>query len=135
MMENFELEIYEPLQNNPITGCFLKNHVPFNKGIAMKDWMDGRKIKKVMKCLEIGRVKGNATMAGANKKQIIGIKDGKLIAFNCAANAETALRAKGIKVNRRNINKVCNGDDKHRKHAGGYRWFFANEVDKYKDLV
>jgi hypothetical protein len=134
-MENYELNIYEPLQYNPVNGRFLSNHIPFNKGIPMKDWMDGRKIKRVVKCLEIGRKLGNKHLPEFNRKRIVGIKDGKLIAFNCAANAETALTAKGIKVSQRNINKVCGGKNKYRRRAGGYFWFFAENVEKYKDLL
>lgn len=145
-MENYELNIYEPLQYNPLTGCFLKNHIPFNKGISMKKWMDGRKIKRVVKCLEIGRVKGNERLAGLNRKQIVGIKDGVLQAFRDAGAAEKYVRSLGIRINRRNINKVCNGTistftfGKYtysyvRKRAGGYRWYFASDVENYKDLI
>lgn len=141
-MENYELNIEAPPKYNRTNGQFIKHHVPFNKGIAMHQWMDGRKIKKVMKCLEIGRKKGNATMAGANRIPIVGIKDGKLTAFNSAVDAAKILKAKGIKVNQRNICAVCHCKPvKHgkycytRKRAGGYAWYFADAVEKYRDLI
>jgi hypothetical protein len=139
-MENYELTISAPPKRK--NNWFPKGHKPFNKGIAMKEWMDGRKIKKVMKYLEIGRKAGNHDLPGANRIPIVGIKDGKIFPFNCAAAAEKILRAKGIKVNQRNIRAVClarpvnnNGTKYIRKMAGGFRWFFADQPEKYKDLL
>ena len=145
-MENYELYIGNPLQYNPLNGQFLKDHTPFNKGIPMSKWMDGRKIKKVLKCLEIGRVKGNKTLAGHNRIPIVGIKDGKLTGYNSAVETAKILKAKGIKVNRRNICSVCHGKkikckfgkyeyNYIRRKAGDYQWFFASDVEKYKDLL
>jgi hypothetical protein len=133
MAENFELNIAEPPKRQH--NYFPIGHVPFNKGIPMVDWMDGRKIRKVMKCLELGRIKGHPELHRSNRKQIVGIKDGILKAFRDAGTAERYIRSLGIKVNRRNINKVCHGDDIHRKKAGGYQWFFSNEVESYKNLL
>lgn len=140
-MENYELNISTPPKR--LNGYFPKGHRPFNKGIPMKEWMDGRKIRKVLKCLDIGRKLGNGKyLAGHNKRECISIKDGKLTAYNSITEAAKILRAKGIKINARNINAVCNC--KHvkngkysyiRKRAGGFRWFFANDVEKYKDLI
>jgi len=145
-MENFELFIDTSPKINFLNGQFLKGHKPFNKGIPMNEWMDGRKIKKVIKCLEIGRVKGNERLAGSNRKQIVGIKEGKLIAFDSALTAEKILKAKGIKISRRNISHVCHGKmiktkfGKYeysyiRRKAGGFQWFFSDDVEKYKDLL
>jgi hypothetical protein len=133
-MENFELYI-PPVFINPLNGQFMSGHKPFNKGIPMKNWMDGKKIKKVKKYLKLARIKGNETMPGANRKKIVAIKDGRLIAYNSAVEAEKILRQKGIKISHRNINKVCHGDDKHRKRAGGYFWHFADNINEYKDLL
>ena len=143
-MENFELNISIPPKRK--NNWFPKGNIPFNKDIPMKDWMDGRKIKKVIKCLKLGRIKGNERLACANRKMIVGIKDGKLIAFRSALDAEKYIRCLGIKISRRNINSVCNGKvgkfkfgkyeyNYIRRKAGGYRWFFASDVEKYKDLV
>jgi hypothetical protein len=143
-LENYELNIEaSPIRRN---NWFPKGHRPFNKGIPQKEWMDGRKIKKVKKYLEIGRKQGNHNLAGSNKIPIVGIKDGKLIAFNSANDAGRILKGKGIKVNARNINTICHQKERIfksgkyyykyiRKNAGGYRWFFADEVEKYKDLL
>jgi hypothetical protein len=97
--------------------------------MRQKDWIDGRKIKRINRYLEIGRKTGNPELSIINSKKIVGIKDGKLIAFKNAITAEKYLRNLEIKVNRRNISAVCN--DK-RKKAGGYQWFFAEEIEKYK---
>jgi hypothetical protein len=120
----------------------MKDHKPFNKGVQMAIWMDGRKIKKVMKYLEIGRKAGNHDLPGANRIPIVGIREGKLFPFSCAAAAEKYLRAKGIKVNQRNIRAVClakpvnnNGTQYIRRTAGGFQWYFADQPEKYKDLV
>jgi hypothetical protein len=52
------------------------------------------------------------------------------------------MKDRGIRINVRNINSVChskkvvNGKYSYvRSHAGGYCWFFADEVEKYKDLI
>lgn len=136
-MENFELHI-EP-EFNRKTGRFYPGHIPFNKGKKQTDWMDGRKIKRVKKYLEIGRKLGNHDLPGKNKIEIVGIKDGKLIAFKSSTDAEMLLRAKGIKVNARNIRAVCLGTkDKLgyvRLKAGGYRWFQSKDVEKYKHFL
>lgn len=143
-MENFELILLAPPKRSH--NWFQKGHIPFNKGILMKKWMDGRKIKRVMKNLEIGRKQGNKTMAGANRIPRVGIKDGKLTGFHSAVEAAKILKAKGIKINARNIRTVCAetinkckfGKYKYnyiRKKAGGYYWFYASDVEKYKDLI
>jgi hypothetical protein len=141
-MENYELKIDTSPRINRINGQFLKNHKPFNKGVPMVKWMDGRKIKKVKKYLEIGRKAGNPDLPGANRIAIVGIKNGKLFPFSCAAAAEKCLKAKGIEVNQRNIRAVClakpvnnNGTLYIRKNAGGFQWFFADQPEKYKDFI
>jgi hypothetical protein len=140
-MENYELYIDSPPKRK--NNWFPKGHIPFNKGRPQKEWMDGRKIKRVNRYLEIGRHLGNHDLPGSNSKKIVGIKDGKLIAFKNAITAETILRKNGIEINRRNINKVCHGKSELvqkkyniiRKTAGGYQWFFADDVEKYKIFV
>jgi len=143
-MENYELNIDTSPRINRVNGQFLKTHIPFNKGISMKTWMDGRKIKKVMKCLELGRKLGNKHLPGLNRIPIVGIKDGKLYPFESAVTAGRILKAKGVKVCSRNICSVIhctlqknnrNGLYYIRKHAGGFQWFRADEPEKYKDLI
>ena len=140
MDNNYDLFI-EPKTINSVNGRFRRGHIPFNKGIPMVEWMDGRKIKKIKKFLELGRKKGNEKLAGHNRIPIVGIKDGKLYPFDSITNAGKILRAKGIKVCKRNINSVVNckkeknnrnGKFYIRKHAGGFQWFFADEPEKYK---
>ncbi len=87
-------------QRNALNGRFLKGHTA-----------------AMLKNLEKGRIKGNATMAGWNAKAVVAIKDNKLVGvFKSASEA-----AKQIGVFSTNISKVCK---KKRKTAGGYRWFY-----------
>ena len=136
-MENYELRI-EP-EFNQKNGRFYPGHRPFNKGKKMTDWMDGRKIKKVKKYLEIGRKLGNHDLPGKNKIEIVGIKEGKLTAYKSSADAENILKAKGIRINARNIRAVCLGTINKlgyvRLRAGGYQWFQSKDVEKYKHLI
>lgn len=106
-----------PITNkiNPVNGQFLKQHVPHNKGVPMKEWMDGRKIRKVIKGLQRT---GNPNLAGWNAKPIIAIRDdGREFYFDCSNDA---MRKTGIES--RNIRSVCNGK---RKKAGGFEWKYA----------
>ena len=134
-----EFELHLEPKFNRKTGHFYAGHIPWNKGKKMKDWMDGRKIKRVLSYLELGRKAGNKDLPGRNKIEIVGILDGKLYPFKSSVDAEQQLRADGIKVNARNIRAVCLGTvDKLgyvRKKAGGFMWFPAKDVKKYKDLV
>lgn len=141
-MENYELVIDTSPRINRTNGQFIKNHIPFNKGVPMVQWMDGRKIKKVKKFLEIGRKAGNHDLPGANRIPVVGIKDGKLFLFKSSVDAARILNAKGIKVCRRNICSVIHGkpviNGKYsyvRKKAGGFQWFFADEPEKYSRLL
>jgi hypothetical protein len=139
-MENYELIIEAPPRRK--NNWFPKGHKPFNKGVRMKDWMDGRKIKRVLKFLEIGRGRGNSGLAGANRKQIVGIKDGKIFSFRSAVDAAKILKARGVKISSRNICSVCHQKTVHvgkysytRKRAGGYQWFFADDTEKYLQII
>lgn len=139
-MENFELEILAPPKREH--NWFPIGHVPFNKGLKWTDYMDMRKAKRIKKNLEIGRHLGNKHLPGANRKQIVGIKDGQLIAFDSAVTAAKILKSKGVKINQRNINSVCNQKIEKigkyfytRKRAGSYQWFFADDIESYKDLI
>jgi hypothetical protein len=137
-LENFELNIEAPPKR--YRNYFPKGNIPFNKGVPMKEWMDGRKIKKVKKYLVLGRKLGNHSLAGHNRKEVVGIKDGKLIAFKSMVEAQKALRSKGVKISARNISTVCREKPQLfqkkynyiRKKAGGYRWFFADDTERYK---
>lgn len=104
---------------NLVNGRFLKGHIPFNKGRKWSDYLDGRKKKKILKNLSLGR-NGNSFIAGNNAKQVIAIKDKRLIAVYPSSNA--AERKTGICS--RNIRSCCSGK---RKHAGGYECFFEND--------
>ena len=134
-MENYELRI-EP-KYNPANGRFYPGHIPFNKGKKWAVWMDKRKHKRVKGYLALGR--HNYKLPGLNKIEIVGIKEGKLTAYKCAGDAESILRMQGIKINRRNISKVCQGTpDKKgyiRLKAGGYQWFYSRDTEKYKHLI
>jgi len=140
-MENYELILISPPKRKH--GYFPKGHKPFNKGVPMKEWMDGRKIRKVKKYLEIGRKLGNGKLlAEYNRKKIVAIKDGKLMAFKSMMDAERILRARGIKISARNISSVCNQKQQKvgkylyiRQKAGGFKWFFADDFENYSHLL
>ena len=141
-MQAYELHIDTSPRISRTNGRFLKNHVPFNKGVPMTKWMDGRKIKKVMKYLELGRVLGHPELPGLNRIPIVGIKDGRLFPFKSSVDAANILKAKGVRVNAKNIRAVCRetvvkiGKYSYtRKKAGGFRWFVADEVEKYRELI
>jgi hypothetical protein len=113
------MELYLPMTKNPYNGQFMKGHKPFNKGKKQSEWMDGRKRKRILKYLEIGRAKGNATMAGWNAKITLMLNDGKIIGVFKSTNDA------GQKTNicSRNIRSVCCGK---RKRAGGFEWQYEN---------
>ena len=137
------IELYiEPQTINPVNGQFRKGNIPFNKGLKWPDYLDMRKARRMKKNLEIGRKLGNKNLPDANRRTVVAIKDGKLTAYRSATDAAIILQSKGIKINRRNICAVCHGKrvmvGKYsyiRKKAGGYQWFFAEDIEKYKDLM
>jgi hypothetical protein len=106
---------------NPKNGRFLKGFTPHNKGKKWSEWMDGRKQKKVFKCLSRN---GNPNLAGANAKTIVGVKNGKFCVFE---SSEDPGRKLGIFA--RNIRAVCHGK---RKKAGGMMWFFEESTEWVK---
>lgn len=108
-------EINSPVRNKK-NGRFLKGHVPHNKNKNWSEWMDGRKRKKVLKCL---KRTGNPNLAGANAKKIVGVKDGKFIVFPHSEEAGSRLN-----ISARNIRSCCH---KKRKSAGGWKWFFETD--------
>lgn len=117
-----------PFSNrNAINGRFLKGSIPHNKGKKWKDYVDGRKKRKMLKGLELGRKQGNPKIAGANAIKIVAVKDGKFWPFNSSNHAQ---RVTGIQA--RNIRSVCAGK---RKKAGGFQWFYDKDVDKWKELL
>lgn len=104
---------------NPHTGRFMKNSIPHNKGKKWKDYIDGRKKRRMLKGLELGRKQGNPNLAGANALKIVGIKNGKFCVFE---SSEDAFRKTNICA--RNIRSCCSGK---RKTAGGVSWFFESD--------
>jgi len=139
-MENYELH----LDTSPrINGWFLKGSIPFNKGLKWSDYMDMRKAKRIKKYLALGRVKGNRDkLHEFNRIPIVGIKDGKLYPFKSSVDAANILKAKGIKINDRNIRAVCKQEKEKvgkymyiRKKAGGFRWFHADRPELYQEYL
>jgi hypothetical protein len=124
------MELYLPpekIERNPVNGRFLKGHTPFNKGKKMSEWMDGRKIKKVMKCLELGRT-GNPNIPGSNKRQVIGIRGGKIVGVYPSLDA--AGRRLGLFS--QNIRHCCRG---RRKRCGGITWFYESDFEKWSNFL
>jgi hypothetical protein len=120
------MELYlEPIRRtrNPINGKFLKGHNPHNKGKKWEDYMDMRKAKRIKRIAK-RNLRVRYDIGGWNKRQVIGIKDGKIIGvFESATKA-----GKQLNLTRRNISHCCNGK---RKHCGGIRWFFEDEINKW----
>ena len=120
------MELYlDPVINNrnPINGQFLKGHKPHNKGKKWDDYMDMRKARKIKR---IGKqnLRGRLDIGGKNKKQVIGIKDGKIIGvFESATKA-----AEILGLIRRNISHCCNGK---RNRCGKIQWFLESENSKW----
>jgi hypothetical protein len=110
-----ELKLNNFSTQNNLKGRFLKGRIPHNKGKKWNEWMDGRKQRKVLRCLNH---KGNPNLAGANARKIIGIKDNKFCFFE---SSEDAGRKLGITA--RNIRSCCH---KKRKTCGGFYWFFED---------
>ena len=99
-------------------GRFVKGMTPHNKGRKWSEWMDGRKARRVKRNLTHT---GNPNLPGWNKKAVAGVKNGKVVFFESANDAD---RKTGITA--RNIRHCC---AKHRKHAGGCQWFFADDSE------
>lgn len=123
------MELYiEPIRPkfNPKTGRFLKGNVPHNKGKKWNDYMDMRKARKV-KRIGMLNLRGRSDIGGWNKKQVIGIKNGRFSVFESATKAANLLQ-----IERRNISHCCEGK---RKHCGGVRWFFEKDYHLWKNLI
>jgi hypothetical protein len=120
------MELYiEPIRikHNPLNGRFLKGHEPHNKGKKWEDYLDMRKAKRI-KRIAIKNLKCNPNIGGWNKKQVIGIKENRIIGvFESATKA-----AERLKIQRRNIAHCCAGK---RNKCGGIRWFFESDYDKW----
>lgn len=122
------MELYIPPKKpdrNRVNGRFIKGSTPFNKGKKMAEWMDGRKIKRVLKGLQ--RI-GRKDIGGQNKRKIIGIKYGKIVCF--FESSREAMRDTGI--NDRNIRHCCAGK---RKKAGGIYWFFESDFYRWNKII
>ena len=119
------MELYIPPKRtfkNLITGQFLNGHIPFNKGKKWSDYLDMRKARKIKKNLELGRKQSNPSIAGWNRKKVIGIKDHKIIGVFDSSN--DAGRKLGIQA--RNIRSCCAGK---RKTCGGVLWYWERNYD------
>lgn len=112
-------ELYIPPKVVSVDGRFKKGHTPHNKGKKWTDYMDGRKKRRILKNLELGRLKGNCHLAGANAKKIVGIKNGKFYVFESSEDA-----GRKLNICARNIRSVCQSK---RKTAGGLLWFFESD--------
>ena len=111
-MNNYELYIEpERPQVNPTNGNFLKGHVPFNKGRKMAEWMDGRKIKRVLR-VGIKNLHGNPNFGGWNRKTVILYTESGIKAFPSSVQC-----AEYLHMNARNVRRACVNGNK----AKGYR--------------
>jgi hypothetical protein len=126
MPVNDELYVQpERIQRNPLNGRFLKGFTPHNKGKRMSEYMSAEMVKYVLKKLPH---KGNSNVAGWNKKEVIGIKDGKIIGvFKSGIDAgnKTGICAGNIRL-------CCR---EKRKSAGGIKWFWEKDIEKWYELI
>jgi hypothetical protein len=117
MNQSFDLDclIGTIPQKQRKNGRFVKGMTPHNKGKKWCEWMDGRKQRKVRKCLIHT---GNPILPGWNKKQVVGISiDGKACVFESSKDVERKL---GIES--RNVRGCCEGK---RNLAGGLFFMWA----------
>ena len=139
-MSSYELNFTEIPQTdrNLKTGRFLKGMTPHNKGKKWSEWMDGRKLEKVLKQalknLETARRLGHCGKAGGrNKKPIIAVLDnGEWLIF-----PESKSAAKWCGGYRCNINRCCRENERTTLTKGkkvndnhkylGVRWYFESD--------
>lgn len=124
-------ELYIPPERperNFITGRFLKNRVPHNKGCKMV-YHSKRSRSRSIKNLSKGRGAWHKTGAGMNKKSVVLIKDGKL----CGVSPSIQMAGKMIGVSPSLISAICR-KVRGRHTANGYRCFFEDSTDWY-DLI
>ena len=125
MRESWELLLEDPVIRNGVnrkTGCFVKGHRPYNKGLKMEE-------SKYPKCAPTMFKKGNVSkkkyIPGGCKtsKRIEMLKNDIVVTgFISMTDAE---RRTGI--NRENIRAVCQGK---RKKAGGFEWRYIESAIK-----
>lgn len=122
----------EKPQYNPRNGQFIKGRDTWNKGMHPRDWMDGRKYKKVRRIADKNLEKGRGWNRGkiaVNAKAVIRIDDeGKWAIF---PNSVTA--AQSVAGNSRELRRCCqyNSEQKSKKRGvvnsnhkyHGYRWY------------
>lgn len=106
---------YVEKRYNPITGRFIKGHIPINKGKKMND-----EIKEKIKHTFFK--KGNKSIRKyrhglciSSKKIEMIMKDNKIVRGFCSIGEAAFLTG----IQRRNIGKVIKGE---REYAGGFKW-------------
>ena len=133
-------ELYLPemlkLERNPITGRFLKGHVPATKGKKWDEYMSKKMQKRASKGwknLDLYRCKGGGGKGGRPKKAVVGIMDdGSFRVFSY-----TLLAAKWCGGNRHNVSRCCRqnmlGDNTNHKYMG--RRFYFEEDGKWIEKI
>lgn len=117
-MSNYELTL-PPVrpQRNPLTGRFLKGHVPANKGKKWDEFMpkrSQRRSAKGWKNLEKHRVR--PATAGRKPKQVVAATgDGKFYVF-----ANTLKSAEWVGGNRYNIARCCRFNEARKVNKQDY---------------
>lgn len=119
-MFNFR-PIQIPIQQRNAKGQFNKGCTSCNKGKKWDDWLSKEAQEKIKKSHSNN---GRMDIGGWNKRAVLAIKDRKIVGyFESATDA-----SKKTLITRRNITSVCQGK---RKHAGGFQWFYEDEVGKW----
>lgn len=126
-----------PDRCNPVTGRFMKGHIPFTKGKKWSDFMPKRSQKRSMKGwknLHKYRCCGHPN-AGRPKKQVVGIyPDGSWKVF-----PYTVAAAASVNGSRHNIARCCrlNASDKtntDHKYMG-VKWYYENNLQLWKTKI
>lgn len=109
-------------------GQFAKGHTPHNKGVPMKEWMDGRKMKRVLRIGLKNLRHDISPNAGKNRKAVVSVDtEGN---WKVYSSAQKASETTGLM--RTNIGKCCRKQGRER--CGGLRWFFFDD-DEWTTLI
>ena len=140
-MELYIPTLTTPTIRNPKTGRFNKGYrrktPPANKGRRMEEYTTEETRTKILANINgEGRKAGNRAIRKKYGRQVIAIKDGKIVdKFTCAGEAVEEMPQKyGITVQKENIVACCKGKRGRSSHKG-FQWYFWDQPEKWEDKV
>ena len=124
---------------NPTNGRFLKGSVPHNKGRKMAEWMDGRKMKRVIRIatenLRNASGRKRPDVSERCRKPVVGIYDGGR--FKVFASSQHAAERNGC--DRSNVSRCCRLNASHGTNTDhrykGIRFYFENDDNWTKKIA